>query len=432
MRSTRQARAEPSFYSLYGHLSRASASQLHQGQAVSAGDALGKLGTEMENGGYAPHLHLQLIVDDLDLGRPETAGTLGDYPGVAFARQRQVWTSLSPNPTALLRMDEALRMQSTPDKTCVAERRRALTGANLCVSYRQPLHLVRGWMQYLFDATGRRYLDAYNNVPHVGHCHPRVVAAAQAQMQRLNTNTRYLSELFNEYAQRLCATLPQAFDVCYLLNSASEANELALRLARAFTGRRAIIVQAAGYHGHTTSLVDISPYKHDGPGGGGAPDWVHTIPVPDGYRGKFRGDDARCGRQFAEHAARLIRAAATGQHPPAAFIAETCPSVGGQIIPPPDYISNLYEAVRAVGAICIADEVQTGLGRLGTHFWAFERYGAAPDIVVMGKPLGNGHPLAAVVTTRRDRRFVCQRDGVLQHVRRQYRFVRRGLWQFWM
>src|SRR5262249_39872950 len=149
--------------------------------------------------------------------------------------------------------------------------------------------VVRGWMQYLYDDAGRRFLDAYNNVPHVGHCHPRVVEAVATQMRVLSTNTRYLSDLLSEYSEKLLATLPRELDVCYFLNSASEANELALRLTRAATGRRDIVVLEAAYHGNSTSLIDISPYKHDGPGGSGAPDWVHTAPLPDTYRGRHRG-----------------------------------------------------------------------------------------------------------------------------------------------
>jgi 4-aminobutyrate aminotransferase-like enzyme len=234
----------------------------------------------------------------------------------------------------------------------------------------------------------------------VGHCHPRVVDAAVKQMRVLNTNTRYLNDLLMEYAERLLATLPDALDVCYVLNSASEANELALRLSRAYTGSRDMIVLEAAYHGNTTSLIDISPYKHAGPGGGGPPDWVHVAPLPDVYRGAYRASDPEAGARYASHvgdAARQVRESGRGL---AGFIAETCPSVGGQLVLPNGYLARVYAHVRAAGGVCIADEVQTGLGRMGTSFWAFEDQGVVPDIVVMGKPLGNGHPLAAVATTR--------------------------------
>jgi 4-aminobutyrate aminotransferase-like enzyme len=203
----------------------------------------------------------------------------------------------------------------------------------------------------------------------------------------------------NQYAARLRATLPGALaeGVVYLLNSASEANELALRLARAHTNERDMVVLEAAYHGNTTSLIDISPYKHAGPGGRGAPEWVHVAPLADTYRGAFKRDDPDAGRKYAEPIRELILAA---QGRIAGFIAESCPSVGGQIVFPPGYLESAYAIVRAAGGVCIADEVQTGLGRIGTHYWAFESQGVAPDIVVMGKPLGNGHPLAAVVARR--------------------------------
>jgi len=255
-------------------------------------------------------------------------------------------------------------------------------------------------MQYLYDDEGRTYLDAYNNVPHVGHCHPRVVEAGARQMRVLSTNTRYLNDLLAEYADRLLATLPPSLDVCYFVNSASEANELALRLTRAYTRRRDMIVLEAAYHGNTTSLIDISPYKHAGPGGSGAPDWVHVAPLPDDYRGDFKRGDPAAGEKYARQVQDLVETIRGRGRELGGFIAETCPSVGGQLLLPPGYLTNVYEHVRRAGGVCIADEVQTGLGRMGASFWAFEDHGVVPDIVVMGKPLGNGHPIGAVATTR--------------------------------
>ena len=288
-------------------------------------------------------------------------------------------------------VEQALRHASarTPDDTLAARRR--VVGANLSVAYRKPLKAVRGWMQYLFDHTGRRYLDAYNNVPHVGHSHPRVVQAAIEQMLLLNTNTRYLHDSLPAFAERLTATLPHPLSVCYFVNSGSEANELALRLARAHTRRRDVIVLDHAYHGNTTNLTDISPYKFNGPGGEGASSWVHVLPLPDTYRGQYRRDDPRAGEKYAEFA-RHVRN-------PSAFIAESAPSVGGQIILPDRYLASVYAIVRAAGGVCIADEVQTAYGRMGAHFYAFEAQGVVPDIVVLGKPIGNGYPLGAVVTT---------------------------------
>jgi 4-aminobutyrate aminotransferase-like enzyme len=284
----------------------------------------------------------------------------------------------------------------------LAARRRAI-GRNVSLGYRRPVQLVRGAMQYLFDETGRRYIDGYNNVPHVGHCHPRVVDAAERQMRALNTNTRYLHENLSRYAERLAATLPEPLRVCYFVNSGSEANELALRLARAHTRRRDLIVLDAAYHGNTTTLVDISPYKFNGPGGTGRPPWVHVVPVPDVYRGQTRTagltEDAGVGEKYANTVARSLdqmRASGAG---PCGFIAESCPSVAGQIMLPPGYLAAVYRHVRQAGGVCIADEVQTAYGRTGAHFYGFEEQGVVPDVVVLGKPIGNGHPIGAVVTT---------------------------------
>lgn len=269
-------------------------------------------------------------------------------------------------------------------KEPILEVRQRVLGRNLSIAYEKPLHVVRGEMQYLYDDEGRRYLDAYNNVAHVGHCHPRVVAAGCEQMKLLNTNTRYLSELIVRYAESLTATLPEQLSVCYFVNSGSEANELALRLARAHTKARDMIVLDHAYHGNTTTLIDISPYKHDGPGGEGAPSWVHKARLP-----------------ASEHDARdVIDLLAQIQTRLCGFIAESMPSVAGQIVLPDGYLRKVYEAVRLAGGVCIADEVQTGYGRIGTHFWAFEKYGVVPDVVVLGKPIGNGHPIGAVITTR--------------------------------
>lgn len=264
------------------------------------------------------------------------------------------------------------------------EERRRLLGRNLSIAYQEPLKIVRGSMQYLFDDEGRRYIDAYNNVAHVGHCHPKVVAAGQEQMALLNTNTRYLSDLIIRYAEALIATLPKSLSVCFFVNSGSEANELALRLARAHTEARDLIVLDHAYHGNTTTLIDISPYKHNGPGGVGPPPWVHRVSLPTAA-----GDAREVTNVLGQ-----LKSGLCG------FIAESMPSVAGQIVLPDGYLTQVYDAVRSAGGVCIADEVQTGYGRIGTHFWAFEKYNVVPDIVVLGKPIGNGHPIGAVITTR--------------------------------
>jgi 4-aminobutyrate aminotransferase-like enzyme/Ser/Thr protein kinase RdoA (MazF antagonist) len=287
---------------------------------------------------------------------------------------------------------------SSFDKSLAVRKR--LLGGNLSLSYDQPLKIVRGSMQYLYDEAGRAYLDVYNNVPLVGHSHPRVVRAIQEQVALLNTNTRYLHDNILRYAERLTALLPEPLRVCYFVNSGSEANELALRLARTHTGREDVVVLEHAYHGHTTTLIDISPYKFDGPGGRGRKPWVHVAPIADDYRGRYQRGEPELGKKYAAHVGEILRRCKDEGHPAGAFMAETLPSVAGQIVFPPSYLAEAYAHARAAGAVCIADEVQVGFGRLGTHLWGFETQRVVPDIAVFGKPIGNAFPLAVVLTTR--------------------------------
>lgn len=379
------------FFTLYGHLSRESLATLHIGQRFNKGQPFASIGTVAENGGWTPHLHFQIIVDLLDLST--------DFPGVAFASQRDVFLGLSPDPNLILGIPERCftANEFSVDHTLAA--RQSVLGRNLSVSYAHPLKIVRGCRQYLYDETGRAYLDVYNNVPLVGHSHPRVVLAVQQQIALLNTNTRYLHDNIVRYAERLTALLPAPLKVCYFLNSGSEANELALRLARAHTKRADVIVLEHAYHGHTSTLIDISPYKFNGPGGSGRKPWVHVAPIPDSYRGLYRGGESDLGLKYAAEIEKILDRLKQERRCVAAFIAETLPSVAGQIVFPPQYLAEAYKHIRAAGGVCIADEVQVGFGRLGTHFWGFETQGVVPDIVVLGKPIGNAFPLAAVVTT---------------------------------
>jgi 4-aminobutyrate aminotransferase-like enzyme/Ser/Thr protein kinase RdoA (MazF antagonist) len=379
------------FFTLYGHLTRETLRELKPGQILAKGEIFARAGTVQENGGWPPHLHFQVILDLLDRG--------AEYPGVARAAERSVWTSLSPDPSLLLGVPPGkIPPPDGPAEETLA-RRQKLLGGNLSVSYRQPLKIVHGWRQHLYDQTGRAYLDVYNNVPLVGHSHPRVVRAAQEQLALLNTNTRYLHENIVRYAERLTSLLPAPLRVCYFVNSGSEANELALRLARACTGGEDVIVLEHAYHGHTNTLIDISPYKFDGPGGSGKKPWVHVAPLADDYRGVYRRGQPNLGVKYASHLREICQnLQSLGRRP--VFIAETLPSVAGQIAFPPHYLVEAYRHVRAAGGVCIADEVQVGFGRLGSHFWGFETQGVVPDVVVLGKPIGNAFPLAAVVTTR--------------------------------
>ncbi len=378
------------FFTLYGHLAWEVTDRLKPGQRVEAGETIALIGTREENVGWPPHVHLQLGLRE--------AGGAPAWPGAVDPDDLATWQRVFPNPAALLNLpDEATRAQVI-DEDALLERRQALYAPNLRLTYRKPLTLLRGWKHFMWDPWGRTYLDAYNNVPHVGHAHPRIADVAARQLRTLNTNTRYLHPVQINYAEALTALMPESLDTCFLLNSASEANELALRLARAATGSDHTITPRHGYHGNTNTALDISHYKFGGPGGRSKASWVHLVDVADTHRGPFRGDDA--ATRYADQVGEAIDTLEGKGHRLGAFIAETYPSVGGQIIPPPGYLAQVYAHVRAAGGVCIADEVQTGLGRLGHHMFAFEEQGAVPDIVVLGKPIGNGHPIGAVLTTR--------------------------------
>ncbi|HSG09855.1 MAG TPA: aminotransferase class III-fold pyridoxal phosphate-dependent enzyme [Longimicrobiales bacterium] len=376
-------------WTLYGHLERDSVAELKADQTVAAGEVIARIGPCPENGDWPPHLHFQIMTDRL--------GYRGDFPGVAAPREVEVWASFLPDPNLLLGIPLAA---TWTEPKGLADRRARMLGPSLSLSYREPIHVVRGRGAHLYDAWGREYLDCVNNVPHVGHEHPRVVAAGQRQMAVLNTNTRYLHGAVLRYAERLSALLPDPLEVCYFVNSGSEANELALRMARTVTGGRGVVALEGGYHGNTQGLVDVSHYKFARAGGSGPPPWVRAALMPDVYRGSYRRDDPEASARYADQVRHGFRDLADAGHGPAAFLAESILSCGGQIEPPAGYFQQAFTHARAAGALCIADEVQVGFGRVGSHMWGFEIHGVVPDIVTLGKPMGNGHPMGAVVTSR--------------------------------
>jgi 4-aminobutyrate aminotransferase-like enzyme/Ser/Thr protein kinase RdoA (MazF antagonist) len=276
----------------------------------------------------------------------------------------------------------------------LARRRQVLGSALESLSYRRPLHLVRGDGAWMEDADGRRYLDAYNNVPVVGHAHPRVVEAIARQAATLNTNTRYLHELVVELAERLSATLPDELDTVMFVNSGSEANDLAWRLATTVTGADAGIVTDWGYHGVTAAIADFSPSEWPR---GSQPDGVETYPAPDTYRGPYAEADDPVAVAREELVGAVARLADRGRRPAALFLDSTF-SADGIFVPHADVVAAIIAAARDAGALYIADEVQSGHGRTGDALWGHARWGVTPDIVTMGKPMGNGHPIAAVAT----------------------------------
>jgi alanine-glyoxylate transaminase/(R)-3-amino-2-methylpropionate-pyruvate transaminase len=291
----------------------------------------------------------------------------------------------------------------------VLQLRRQFLSPGIFLYYKKPIMLVEGKGQYIFDETGRRYLDGLGGIVtvSVGHCHPHVVEAARRQNETLqHSTTIYLHPNIAEYAEQLAAKMPGDLKVCYFVNSGSEANDLALLMARAFTGNFDVIALRNGYHGGNMSTMGLtahSTWKFNVPHSFG----VHHAITPDPYRGAWGRTDPAAGKNYAADVKSLIDYASSGQV--AGFIAESIQGVGGVVVYPDGYLQHAYQYVRAAGGVCIADEVQTGFGRTGAHFWGFENQGVIPDIVTMAKGIGNGCPLAAVVTTAKIAETVARR-----------------------
>jgi 4-aminobutyrate aminotransferase-like enzyme/Ser/Thr protein kinase RdoA (MazF antagonist) len=376
------------FYTLYGHLSRESLEMSFVGKKVKQGEQIATLGSYEVNGNWSPHLHFQVILDLL--------GNTDNFNGVSSPSQWEVYGAICPDPNIIFNIPQ-LKLKEISATEYFNYRKQHL-GKSLSLSYQNHLTIMRGSGVNLYDQWAQPYLDTVNNVPHVGHQNPRVVKAGQSQMVILNTNTRYLHPKINEFAKELLATFPPELCVVHFVNSGSEANELAMRMAKTITKQKDIIALEMGYHGNTQGCVDISSYKFNRKGGSGKPEHTAIVPLPDAFRGKYRGEGA--GEKYATHLSLEIEKLKEKGRNVACFIAESIVSCGGQIDLPENYLKNAYEIVRKEGGLCISDEVQVGFGRVGSHFWGFQMHDVIPDIVTMGKPIGNGHPLAAVVCTK--------------------------------
>ena len=302
-----------------------------------------------------------------------------------------------PKPYAGPSADEVLRL------------RKEFLNPGIFLYYKTPIMLVEGRMQYVWDEQGKRYLDALGGIVtvSVGHCHPHVVDVAHRQNETLqHSTTIYLHPNIAQYAEALAAKMPGDLKVCYFVNSGSEANDLALLMARAYTGNYDVIALRNAYHGGnavTMGLTAHRTWKFNVPHSFG----VHHAVTPDPYRGLWGRDDVDAGKKYAADVKDLLDFATSGQV--AGFIAESIQGVGGCVVFPDDYLKYVYEHVRAAGGLCIADEVQTGFGRTGTHYWGFETQRVVPDIVTMAKGIGNGCPLGAVVTTPKIAATLAQR-----------------------
>ena len=377
------------FYTLYGHLDPASVLHYQKGDTILKGQKIGVLGDKTVNGNWAPHLHFQVMLSLLDYKT--------DFPGVGYYNEIEVWKSICPNPNLLFKIDGFKENLIAISDEIMAYRKQHL-GKGMRVQYKTPLHIVKGANQYLIDAVGRKYLDTVNNVAHVGHENFKVVKAGQQQMALLNTNTRYLHKNINTLAKEILETLPKELSVLHFVNSGSEANELAIRMIKCCTNSDEIIASEHGYHGNTNGTIHISSYKFDGKGGKGKPKNTHIFPIPDAFRGKYRSENT--GEQYANEVQLLIDEIHQQNKKVGGFIIEPIISCGGQVELPSRFLQEAYKKVRKAGGLCVSDEVQTGIGRMGKTFWGFQLHDVVPDIVTIGKPLGNGHPIAAIACTK--------------------------------
>lgn len=373
------------FRTLYAGLSH----ELAEGAEVPAGGRLGQVAAGAADG-LPPRVRIQMTAV------PITAWP--DVPRQAPDSELALWQALFPDPTPLLGEQNAVTAWTPAADRALEARRRHLPNTHPTY-FSDPITMVRARDCRFYDEHGRAYLDALNNVTLAGHGHPRLVDAAARQLGRLNTNTRFVYEVLSEYAERLTATLPDGLDVVYFVNSGSEANDLALRMARYLTKRDDVVIIDDAYHGYTSAVSDVSPsrYRHYG-----KPDTTHPTPVPDRYRGRYGYDDPDAGARYARHVTDAFDRLAAAGRPPAAFLFEALLAGGGQVVLPPGYLAPILTAAAGHGALTIADEVQVGFGRLGEAFWGFQTQGAdvVPDFVTMGKAMGNGFPVAAMVTTR--------------------------------
>jgi 4-aminobutyrate aminotransferase-like enzyme len=304
------------------------------------------------------------------------------------------WLALTADPAPLLGLPAAA---AVADGDLLARRTAAFADVQEHY-YADPPRIERGWRQHLAGVDGRVYLDMVNNVAVLGHAHPRLEAAVAGQLRRLNTNSRFHYAAVAEFAERLAGLLPEPLDTVFLVNSGSEAVDLALRLAFVTTGRQDVVAVREAYHGWTYASDAVSTSTADNPEAlTTRPGWVHTVDAPNAYRGRYRGDLAS---RYAVDAVALVDSLAASGRPPAAFLAEPFYGNAGGMALPDGYLAAVYAEVRRHGGLAIADEIQVGYGRLGHWFWGFEQQGVVPDVVTVAKAMGNGHPLGAVITSR--------------------------------
>jgi len=380
------------FFTLYGHLSKKCLKKLKVGQIVKKGEWIGEIGDYKINGNWPPHLHFQIMTSLLN--------EVDNFPGVGEEYLLKIWEQISPDPNIILQIPESFFSNKVQKEKILLKRKKNIA-RNLSISYQDPLHMLEAKGQFFYDEQGRRYLDCVNNISHVGHSNKFVHEALVSQNLKLNTNTRYLYNIINEYSDRLLKTFPKKLNKIFFVCTGSEANDLALRIAKNYTKAKNVLVMNNAYHGHTNSLIDLSPYKFNSKGGEGKKDYVHVLRMPDEIRGKWTNKNYKWVNKYIDEAEDVISKTFNKKNSLSSFFFESILGCGGQIELPKGYLKNIFKLVRKKNALCIADEVQTGFGRVGSNFWAFQEHGIVPDIVTLGKPMGNGHPIAAVVTTKK-------------------------------
>ena len=380
------------FFTLYGHLSKKCLKKLKVGQIVKKGEWIGEIGDYKINGNWPPHLHFQIMTSLLN--------EVDNFPGVGEEYLLKIWEQISPDPNIILQIPESFFSNKVQKEKILLKRKKNIA-RNLSISYQDPLHMLEAKGQFFYDEQGRRYLDCVNNISHVGHSNKFVHEALVSQNLKLNTNTRYLYNIINEYSDRLLKTFPKKLNKIFFVCTGSEANDLALRIAKNYTKAKNVLVMNNAYHGHTNSLIDLSPYKFNSKGGEGKKDYVHVLRMPDEIRGKWTNKNYKWVNKYIDEAEDVISKTFNKKNSLSSFFFESILGCGGQIELPKGYLKNIFKLVRKKNALCIADEIQTGFGRVGSNFWAFQEHGIVPDIVTLGKPMGNGHPIAAVVTTKK-------------------------------
>ena len=379
------------FYTIYGHLSKKCLKNLYVGKKIKKNAIIAEIGNYPINGNWPPHLHFQIALNIM--------GEKDNFPGVSEDILLHLWSKISPDPNLILGIPSTFFKKNETVKDLFLKRNSFLS-KNFSISYNKPLHMLEAKNQYFYDDKGREYLDCVNNISHVGHSHPKIHTAMIEQNLKLNTNTRYLYKIINEYGNKLLSKFPKILDTVFFVCTGSEANDLAYRIAQNYTNSKDVLVMDNAYHGHTNTLIDLSPYKFQGKGGLGKKNYVHIAAMPDSLRGKWQSSDKDWIKKYIYQVKSTVDEIYENNKTLSCFFVESILGCGGQIVLPPNYLKEVFKIIRKRNALCIVDEVQTGFGRVGNFFWGFEEHGIIPDIVTLGKPMGNGHPIAAVVTTK--------------------------------